>query len=232
VPGWLSRSLRARRHRSSVIHRASRRQLAAPLAALTVVTAVLASASAASAAPPPAYWGGAPQASYWVSSSGTAGAADTSCQTAGYSAIQTAVNAAEAAPAGHYGFPVPAIEICPGTYTEQLTITKSMTLTRAAGSPSGGPVTIELPAKIAESATNCQAKAGSIETQTVIEVCAAGPNGVNTSGTKVTIRDVTVEGNWTTEPDCNDNRYDIFVAGGASLPSPAPPWKRPDWPSR
>jgi hypothetical protein len=113
-----------------------------------------------------------------------------------------------------------------------VTITKSMTLIRAAGGPHGGPVIIELPATIAESRTNCQAKDNGIGTQTVIEVCAAGPSDVNTSGTKVTIRDVTVEGNWTTEPDCNDSRHDIFVAGGASLSLTGSTVEKAGWPSR
>lgn len=209
MPGWLSPSLRARRHKSSsIICRAGRRQLAADLLGWRTAS------------------------TYWVASGGKAGAPDTSCQSAGYASIQAAVNAAEAAPASHYSFTAPTIEICPGTYTEQVTITKSMTLTRAAGSPYGGPVTIELPVKIADSTTNCQAKDGSIGTQTVIEVCAAGPGGVNTSGTQVTIRDVTVEGNWRTEPTATTTGTTSSSRAGPACPSPAPRWKKPAWPSR
>jgi len=88
-------------------------------------------------------------------------------------------------------------------------------------------VTIQLPAAVGAdqtkglSTTNCQAHdvANSVSIpQSVIEICAAGPGGVNTSGVNVTIRDVTVEGNW---PDdlhgCYDGMYGILVGGGASL---------------
>jgi hypothetical protein len=203
------------------VSRARRRQLAAVMCAAAVLASAspaspagaASAASAASAATAGIHEGKTPRAAYWVSPHGRSHAPDTSCRTAGYATIQTAVNAA----AKHRGRRIPTIEICPGTYVEQVTITRSMTLTRAPGSPHAGPVTIELPAAIAQSTTNCQARDDGTGTQAVVEICAARRHGVNTTGTKVAIHDVTVAGNWTTEPTCDDNRYDVYVAGGASL---------------
>ncbi len=223
MPGSLIRFPRARGSRpSGGIQSPGRRQFAAVLSVLAVVAAVLASATAASAAARSSYWGQS-QATYWVSSGAKSKAADTSCRTAAYSTIQSAVNAAEAAPPSRNAAPV--IQICPGTYPEQVTITKSMTLTRASDEFSRTPVTIELPAsvgldqKTGLSSTNCQAddsSKGVSAPQSVIEVCAAGASGANTTGTDVTISDVTIEGNWPGSA-CYGSLYDVLVEGGARL---------------
>jgi hypothetical protein len=160
-------------------------------------------------------WG---QQTLWISSAAAKPGADNSCQTAAYSTVQAAVDAAKSAGSGH-GALVPVIDICPGTYSEQLTISASVELTRAPVAPSLGPVTIQLPAAVGSnqslglSTTACQAddtaKGVSIP-QSVIEICGAAPN-VN-----VSIRDLTVEGNWPTSV-CYDSLYDVWVGGGATL---------------
>src|ERR1700722_16538172 len=120
---------------------------------LGIAAAVVAPASAASA--------GA-SAQFWVSQTGLPTGADRSCQTAAYATVQSAVLAAEAYEALR-PHTVPAIEICPGTYSEQVTIGKSLVLTRAPVAAGLGPVTIQLPAAaggnqaLGLSATNCQA---------------------------------------------------------------------------
>jgi hypothetical protein len=187
---------------------------------LLAAAGFITSAGAANAAP--ANIGSQPV--YWVSLSGAAGGANTSCQTAAYGTVQSAVNAAEAYEGTHAGA-VPAIDICPGTYSEQVTILDSLALTRAPVAPDLGPVTIELPAAVGNdqssglSSTNCQADdaaAGTSKPQSVIEICAAGPDGANTTGVQVTASDLTVEGNWPNNV-CYDSLYGILVGGGASL---------------
>src|SRR5579875_1580114 len=122
-------------------------------------------------------------ATFWVAPAGASGQADTSCATAAYSTVQSAVAAAQ------------------------------------------GPVIIQLPASVGAdqstglSATNCQAddaSAGVQVPQSVIEVCAADTGGLNTRGAVVTIRDVTVQGNWPSTV-CYDSLYGILVEGGATL---------------
>jgi len=120
---------------------------------------------------------------------------------------------------------VPTIEVCPGTYSEQVTITGSLAITRARVAASKGPVVIQLPASVGAdqstglSSTNCQAddKATSTQVpQSVIEICAAATGGLNTKGVSVSISHLTVQGNWPSTV-CYDSLYGILVEGGASL---------------
>ena len=182
---------------------------------LGVTAAVVAPASAASAAGP---------SQLWVSQTGLPTGADRSCPTAAYATVQSAVLAAETAETLSPRT-VPTIEICPGTYSEQVTILKSLVLTRAPVAASLGPVTIQLPAAVGGnqalglSATNCQADdaAQSVQIpQSVIEICSARPGGANTIGVGVSINDITVEGNWPTTV-CYGSLYGILVGGGAAL---------------
>jgi hypothetical protein len=175
------------------------------LGAVAVTSAaLLASASGASASTRP---------ELWVATTGTATAADSNCATARYSTVQSAVTAAENGETAH-PLAVPTIELCPGTYQEQVTITKSLVITHA---PRSGPVLIELPAIPALSTTNCQAKATSAQVpQSVLEICAAAAGGANTNGVSVSISGVTVQGDWPADV-CNDNLYGILVEGGAAL---------------
>jgi hypothetical protein len=166
--------------------------------------ALLASAGGASASTRP---------QLWVATTGTATAADTNCATARYSTVQSAVTAAENRETAH-PLVVPRIELCPGTYQEQVTITKSLAITHA---PRSGRVLIELPATPALSTTNCQAKATPAQVpQSVVEVCAAAAGGANTNGVSVSISGIAVQGDWPADV-CNDNLYGVLVEGGAAL---------------
>jgi hypothetical protein len=211
MPRFPSQITRAGQSRIS--GRSAGRMLAASCTVLVLAATLTASATAAGATP----W-----AAFWVSPSGTESGANASCATAAYSTVQSAVTAAEAYESSH-PFPVPTVDICAGTYSEQVTILDSLVLTRAPGA--SGPVTIQLPAAVGAdqtkglSTTNCQAEDGANKIslpQSVIEVCAAGPGGTNTYGVSVTISDVTVEGSWPTSV-CYDSLYGILVGGGARL---------------
>jgi hypothetical protein len=193
----------------------SPRRLVISCGMLTVAAAVIMPATVASAASAPGYW---------VSSSGAAANANTSCATAGYSTVQAAVTAAENYESQHPG-KVPVVDVCPGTYAEQVTITKSLTVTRAPVAASQGDATIKLPAGVGNnqlkglSTTNCQATDGANKVQTpqsVLEVCAAKAGGGNTTGVKVTVSNLDIKGNWPGSV-CYDSLYDVLVEGGASL---------------
>jgi len=155
---------------------------------------------------------------YYVAPTLGSTATNTGCTTAGYTTVQSAVTAAEAYEAAHQKI-VPTIELCPGTYTEQVTITRSLVLTRAKVAASQGPVTILLPSTVVTSTTTCQTRDAATSTQvpqSVIEICAANASGGNTSGVFVSISHVTVQGSWPTSV-CYDSLYDVLVEGGASL---------------
>ena len=150
---------------------------------------------------------------YWVATNGSASNANTDCATAGYSTVQSAVTAAEAAETALQPLP-PFIEMCPGTYQEQVTITKNLNIVHA---PRSGRVTIEGLASPVGSTTNCQATDTSSQVpQSVIEICGAKAGGANTASVHVVISRVTVEGDWPANV-CNDNLYGVLVEGGASL---------------
>ena len=162
---------------------------------MAVAAAVILPARAADAVTPPVFW---------VSGTGNSAHANVSCPTARYSTVQSAVTAAETYESSHPGV-VPSVEVCPGTYSEQVTIRKSLALSRAPVPASQGAVTIQLPAAVGSdqskglSSTNCQAKDaanGIAVPQSVVEICAAGTGGTNTTGVKVAVSDLTVEGNW------------------------------------
>ncbi len=174
--------------------------------------AVLALGGAAAASAATSGAGSHPE--YWVATTGSASNANTSCATARYSTVQSAVTAAEAAEKGSHPA-TPAIEVCPGTYQEQVTITKSLVVTHAPAP--AGRVTIEGLASPVESVTNCQAKDTSSQVpQSVLEICAAKAGGANSTGVLVNISRVTVKGDWPANV-CNDNLYGILVEGGAVL---------------
>jgi hypothetical protein len=174
-------------------------------AVAVTLAALLASATDASASTHP---------EFWVATTGAATGANTSCATARYSTVQSAVNAAESLETAQPS-PRPTVELCPGTYQEQVTITKSLTVTHAPAPR--GQVVVELPATPAGSTTNCQATDTSAQVpQSVLEICAGAAGGANTQGVSVSIRRVTVEGDWPADV-CNDNLYGILVEGGATL---------------
>src|SRR6202050_4526163 len=127
MPGFPGRfSRRGHRRPGARALSSARRRLAEAGGSLAVtgvlMTSALTTSATAAAAPAPP--------DYWVSPPGTSRAADTSCPTAAYNSVQQAVSAAETYEAGH-PYVVPVIDICPGTYAEQVTIGGSLTLTRA-----------------------------------------------------------------------------------------------------
>jgi hypothetical protein len=206
---WFSRT-RHFRAEGAMVNSLARR-LVTSFGLMAVAAAVILPAGAASAS----------SSAFWVSPGGAAGKADVSCATAAFSTVSSAVTAAESAHSGA----VPTVEVCPGLYSEQVTILKSLVLTRAPVSASLGAATIQLPASVGSnqatglSSTNCQAQDGAEKVslpQSVIEVCAARSGGANTTGTKVTVSGLTVEGNWPGSV-CYDSLYDVLVEGGASL---------------
>jgi hypothetical protein len=192
-------------------------RLLAGAAGLATIAAVLTGAAASASAT------SSPR--YWVATTASTTAADTGCNTAAYSTIQSAVTAAQAYETSHASA-VPTVELCPGTYSEQVTITKNLTLTRANVPASRGPVVIELPASVGSdqttglSTTNCQAKDAAANTsapQSVIEVCGARAGGANTNGrVSVDISRVTVQGNWPNSV-CYDSLYGVLIEGGATV---------------
>ena len=162
---------------------------------------------------------------FWVAPTSTS-TTNTSCTTAGYHTVQSAVIAAEAYESSHAKV-VPTIEICPATYSEQVTITKSLVLTRATVAASLGRAVIKLPAAVGQSTsaglstTNCQAKDATSHPvtsapQSVVEVCAARAGGVNAGGVSVSMSRVTIEGQWVSTV-CYDSLYGLLVEGGASV---------------
>lgn len=177
MPGFPGRSSRLGHRRPGARALSpARRRLAAAGGSLMAASALVMPATAANAAAPPGYW---------VSTAGTSTAANTSCPTAAYGSVQQAVSAAEAYEAGH-PYVVPVVDICPGTYAEQVTIGGSLVLTRAPVPAGLGGVTIELPASVGAdpgaglSTTNCQygdVAQGIAAPQSVLEICAAGPAG-------------------------------------------------------
>ncbi len=114
-----------------------------------------------------------------------------SCTAPGYSSVQAAIEAGS------------TIDVCPGTYTEQLSITKAVKLVAVAGT---GTATVQLPPTAPDSTNKCDTESpeGQIDE---ISIC--------TSGT-VTITDLNVEALIPLET-CAKGLNGIFVAGGATL---------------
>jgi hypothetical protein len=138
--------------------------------------------------------GAAAPSKIWVNGSATAvGGTGRSCALPGYNSIQTAINNA-----GNFGA---TIEVCTGTYVEQLTITNSVNLVS-----SGGPVTVQLPSTPADNATSCDAALSS-PGQDEISICGAGNVGIT---------NITVSAYWPANT-CYDNMTGVFVGQGSSL---------------
>jgi hypothetical protein len=168
-------------------------KLTKPLVAIGVVVGLAALPISASAAAPKALW--VSPAPIIVSSASSDTTAATSCATATFHTIQSAINAAT---------PGETINICAGTYVEQLTISQSVTLDGI------GAVTVQLPADPANSETACDTATGNgpyEPDQDGVVIC--GPATVN-------INNVTVDAAWAGDV-CSDSLYGILVAGGATL---------------
>jgi hypothetical protein len=165
------------------------RKLLVSLAALTgLVTVGLATA--------PATVAGAAGGGAWVSNVAPVSAPGNSCTHPGYSTIQSAINAVASGT---------VIHICSGTYTEQLTITKSLSLTAV------GSVTVKLPASPVNSTTSCDNAIGAVsqQPQDAVSICGAGT---------VSITGITVSAFWPAG-FCYDSLYGIFVGQGSNLVS-------------
>lgn len=124
-------------------------------------------------------------------------AGGTSCAQPGFNSIQAALNAAGGS----------KVTVCPGTYTEQLTITKAAKIL-VSGTP--GSAKLVLPASPSPNVTACDKKAteaGFQADEDEISICGA---------VTVSITGLTVEAKWP-ENKCYDSLYGIRVAGDATL---------------
>lgn len=131
----------------------------------------------------------------YVSSSPTV-AGGKSCVQPNFNSIQAAIASSAA-----------KIDVCPGTYAEQLTITNPVKLTVAG---TAGSAKVVLPASPANTKTACDEAPGTgayQPDQDGISIC--------TSGT-VQISGLTLEAKWP-GATCDDSLYGILVAGGATL---------------
>ncbi|HTZ88253.1 MAG TPA: right-handed parallel beta-helix repeat-containing protein [Solirubrobacteraceae bacterium] len=120
-----------------------------------------------------------------------------SCAQPGFNSIQAALGATGGA----------KVTVCPGTYTEQLTITKPAKIV-VSGTP--GSAKLVLPASTSPNVTNCDkkaAEAGFQADESAISICGAVTVGIT---------GLTVEAKWP-EGKCYDSLYGIRVAGGATL---------------
>lgn len=155
----------------------------AVLIAIAAVMALVAAPALASAHP------------LWVSQSPTV-VGGKSCTEPDYNSVQAAIAAATSGA---------KINVCSGTYEEQLKITKSVSLD-ASGTPE-----IKLPAAPANSTTTCgealSAAQGNSAVQDEIDICGA---------VSVAVKGIAIEAAWPSGT-CNDNLYGVFVGDGANL---------------
>ena len=135
----------------------------------------------------------------WVSPSATVTGNGKSCTEPGFNAIQGAITKASSGA---------TIQVCSGTYTEQLTITQSVSL-KAAGTP-----VVKLPAAPAKSTTTC---ASALTSGSPTPTTEAAQNEVEVCGAvTVKISGLAIDAAWP-EGTCNDDLYGIFVGGGGNL---------------
>ncbi len=156
--------------------------LAATIAAAAAVAAVPAAASAAS---------------LWVSHAPTVTGPGKSCTSPGYNTIQGALDHAAVGA---------KVEVCGGTYAEQLQIAQAVTIVAA------GPATVQLPATPADSTTPCDTAPGTGSYQADQDEIAICGTGAFTA----TLTGLTIEAHWPAGT-CDDSLYGILVGGGASL---------------
>ena len=172
---------------------------------MTVMVAALAAVVMAGVAAVPAtVAGAATPTKLWVSNStpvAPGAGAGKSCSNPGYSTVQSAVNNA-----GNFGA---SIEICAGTYTEQVTITNSVKLVS-----SGGAVTLKMPTTPVNNPTTCDATLGDINSghygqpgQDEVSICGAG----NVSISNITLSAYAPAGY------CYDSFYGVFAGQGSNL---------------
>ena len=166
-----------------------RRVLRAAVAGALSMAALTLPAAAASAKP-----AGGPKV--WVNATAAVGS-NTSCTNPGFTSIQAAVAIAQAESG--------TVEVCAGTYVEQLDITGNISLV------ANGAVTIQLPAAPADSTTSCDqavVASGGQAPQDEISICNA---------TVSMLGDFTVSAFFPNV--CYDSLYAIFVGQGSSFSS-------------
>lgn len=137
-------------------------------------------------------------ANLWVSSSATVASPGSSCAQPGYNTIQSAIEAGSAGASVH---------VCPGSYTEQLTIVKPIKLLAAGGA---GTAKLLLPSKPVNATSSCDealAKAGYEPDQDAVSICTTGT---------VSMTGLTIDAAWP-EGTCYDSMYGVIVLGGATL---------------
>ncbi|MGP0100120.1 MAG: right-handed parallel beta-helix repeat-containing protein [Solirubrobacteraceae bacterium] len=152
---------------------------------------------------------GASAATLWVSNSAAVSSPGNSCTHPGYKTIQSALAASGA-----------TVEVCTGTYTEQLTITKTVKLVAVNGA---GTAKVVLPGSPVVSTTPCDE--ASLKGLKKLEVKEGNPESdaqpdedavsICTGGT-VTVTGLTFEPKWPGNT-CDDSLYGILVGGGATL---------------
>jgi hypothetical protein len=120
-----------------------------------------------------------------------------SCAQPSFNSVQAALNAPGAN----------KVIVCPGTYTEQVTITKGAKLV---GAGTAGSAKLKLPAAPANTETTCDkaaTEAGFQPDQDEVSICTPDP---------VSITGIAVEAKWP-EGTCYNSLYGIRVAGGGTL---------------
>lgn len=121
-----------------------------------------------------------------------------SCTHAGFKEIQQAINEADVTPGS-------IIDVCGGTYAEQLEVTGAMSIVGKSGAK------ITLPTTIADSNTTCDKVIDALPhvqaDQDLLSVCTSG---------LVKVSDLTLEAKWPSAT-CYDSLYNTLVGGGGTL---------------
>ncbi len=165
---------------------------------ISIMVAALSAVAAASFIVLPATVAGAAGSSHlWVSNVATLSTAPgTSCSSPGYATIQSAINAATSGD---------TIEVCAGTYTEQLTITTNLSI-KALGS-----ATLDLPTSPVNDTTTCDDAYGAAWNdydQEAVSIC----------GATVHLTGLNVSALWPESyQTCEGNLAGIFVGGNSDL---------------
>lgn len=140
-------------------------------------------------------------ASLYVSNSAPVVTGGKSCTQPNFNTIQGAIDALKSLPTSG------TVNVCPGTYAEQLTIVHPVKLVVAG---TAGSAKITLPGSPVNNDTPCDkaaAEAGFTPDQDEISICGAGT---------VAITGLKVEAHWPSGT-CATSMYGIRVAGGATL---------------
>lgn len=127
----------------------------------------------------------------------TASGAGESCAHAGFREIQTAIEEAETMPGS-------TVEVCGGTYREQLEITGEVTIVGKSGAK------VTLPASVGYSNTACDTAINALGGQPdedLVSICGKATVKLST---------LTLEAKWPADA-CDDSLYNTMVGGGATL---------------